>query len=107
MRWPCSTAPNAEITVLLRTAHEGVRRQRFVSLSPGTLFGEMAMLDGRGRSADAIADVPSELLLLSTDALATLSAERPEIGAALYRNMARYLAERLRVASIAWTSAAA
>ena len=65
------------------------------------------MLDGRGRTADAIADVDSELMLLATDSIATLNADHPEIGAALYRNMARYLAERLRVASVAWTAAAA
>jgi glutaminase len=92
---------------IVATAHEGARRQRFVSLSPGTLFGEMAMLDGRGRTADAVADLPSHLMLLGTDAFANLALQHPAIGTALYRNMARYLAERLRMASVAWTAAAA
>jgi anti-anti-sigma regulatory factor len=35
---------------------KGPVRQRFVSFSPGIMIGEMSMLDGAGRSADAIAD---------------------------------------------------
>ncbi|HVK33225.1 MAG TPA: SulP family inorganic anion transporter [Burkholderiaceae bacterium] len=91
---------------VVATAQEAKRRQRFVSLSPGTLFGEMAMLDGAGRTADAIADTDCELMQLGTEALQQIEAAHPEIAAALYRNMARYLAERLRVASLAWTAAA-
>lgn len=92
---------------VVATAREGTRRQRFVSLSPGTLFGEMAMLDGDGRTADAIADTDCELLLLDAKSLQQLAAAHPDVAAALYRNMARYLATRLRVASEAWTAAAA
>lgn len=52
------------------------------------------------------ADVDSELRLLRADAFERLAAAHPAIGAALYRNMARYLAGRLRAASVAWTAAA-
>ncbi len=79
---------------------------RYVSLSPGTWFGEAAVLDGGGRSADAVADADSALLRLDQAALAALAQAHPALGARLYRNLARYLAQRLRVASAAWTAAA-
>ena len=34
----------------------GVAQHRYLSLSPGMMFGETAMLDGRGRSAAVVAD---------------------------------------------------
>ncbi|MBC7941961.1 MAG: cyclic nucleotide-binding domain-containing protein [Chitinophagaceae bacterium] len=79
---------------------------RYASLSPGTLFGEAAVLDGGGRSADAVADTEAELLRLDQTALIELARAHPELGTRLYRNMARYLAQRLRIASAAWASAA-
>jgi len=80
--------------------------QRFASFSPGTLLGELAMLDGRGRSAHAVADLDAEVFLLSRDAVASLSLTDPLLCSQLYRQMALNLAERLRVASSAWRSAA-
>ncbi len=79
---------------------------RYASLSPGTLFGEAAVLDGGGRTADAVADSDTELLRLDASALLDLAATHPELGTRLYRNMARYLAQRLRIASAAWAAAA-
>jgi len=79
---------------------------RYVSLSPGTLFGEAAVLDGGGRTADAVADVASELLRLDKAALAELAQQHPALGSRLYRSLALYLAQRLRVASAAWSAAA-
>jgi len=83
------------------------RTQRFASLGPGTMFGEMALLDQAGRSADAVADRDACLLVLSREGLDRLLREQPELAAKLYRNIAAHLGERLRVASIAWQAAAA
>jgi hypothetical protein len=83
------------------------RTQRFASLGPGTMFGEMALLDQAGRSADAVADRDACLLVLSREGLEQLLREQPELAAKLYRNIAAHLGERLRVASIAWQAAAA
>jgi MFS superfamily sulfate permease-like transporter len=83
------------------------RRQRFASLGPGTMLGEMALLDQAGRSADAVADGDACLLVLSRENLERLLVEQPEVAAKLYRNIAAHLGERLRVASIAWQAAAA
>jgi len=80
--------------------------QRYASFSPGTMLGELAMLDGQGRSAHAVADQDAEVYLLSREALDAVGASDPLLCSQLYRNMALHLAERLRVASSAWRSAA-
>ena len=85
---------------------DGAPGPRYASLSPGTLFGEAAVLDGGGRSADAVTDTETELLRLDRDALISLAQAHPELGTRLYRNMAVYLAQRLRIASAAWAAAA-
>ena len=85
---------------------DGPPGPRYASLSPGTLFGEAAVLDGGGRSADAVADTETELLRLDQAALIALARAHPELGTRLYRNMAHYLAQRLRIASAAWAAAA-
>ena len=74
--------------------------QRFVSVSPGGMLGEAALLDGGWRSGSAVADEPSQLLQLTPDALAALQRDQPALAAALYRNIARHLAQRLRVATV-------
>ncbi|WP_310385126.1 SulP family inorganic anion transporter [Roseateles sp.] len=80
--------------------------QRFMSFSAGTILGELAMLDGQGRSADAVADQDADLFLLTPLALNAMAAADPLLCSQLYRNMALHLATRLRVATGAWRSAA-
>jgi len=91
---------------IIAPGSDGLPGPRYASLSPGTLFGEAAMLDGGGRSADAVADTETDLLCLNQAALNALAQAHPELGTLLYRNMASYLAQRLRIASAAWTAAA-
>jgi SulP family sulfate permease len=81
---------------------DAARGQRFASFSPGMCFGETALLDGGGRSADAVADAPSTLFELGRDAFAV----QPETEAVLYRNLARHLSARLRAAAAGWRNAA-
>ncbi len=83
-------------------AAPGALRQRYLSLSPGMMLGETAMLDGGGRSANAIADRPSVVHALSLDALQTLLIEDPRLCAMVYRNIALHLSQRLRAAAGAW-----
>lgn len=80
--------------------------QRFVSFSPGMCFGETAVLDGRGRTAHARADVPSTVLELPAALLAEIEREQPAVAARIYRNLALHLSERLREAAAAWRLAA-
>lgn len=74
--------------------------QRYVSFSPGVMLGEMAMLDGAGRSAAAVADGDATLLRLEGAVLRRLAQDDPALAAALYRNIALHLTERLRAASL-------
>ena len=83
----------------IRTA-AGPAAQRFVSFSPGVMLGEVALLDGGGRSADALADTDVQVHALTRDGLAALTAADPALGAQLARNIALHLAERLRSATL-------
>jgi MFS superfamily sulfate permease-like transporter len=80
--------------------------QRFVSFSPGMCFGETAVLDGRGRTADARADVASVVYELPSSVFETLRQEQPAVAAGIYRNLALHLSARLRSAAAAWRLAA-
>ena len=91
---------NGSITVAARGG------TRYASFSPGTMLGELAVLDGGDRSADAVADATAEVQVLPCGALAQLTQEDPALAALLYRQIAGHLANRLRQASAAWRDAA-
>ncbi len=76
--------------------------QRFVSLSPGMMLGETAMLDGGGRSGEAVADGETEVHALDDHTLQHLRVEDPLLYAQVYRNIALHLSQRLRAAAWAW-----
>jgi CRP-like cAMP-binding protein len=82
------------------------RAQRFVSFSPGMCFGETAVLDGGGRTADAVADIDSTVYALPAAALAGMLQSDAAIAAQVYCNLAQHLSERLRAAAAAWRHAA-
>ncbi len=79
--------------------------RRYVSFSPGMMFGELALLDGVGRSADAIANVPCVLYTLTRDAMTAIRAEDPVLSERLFVNIAAHLAQRLRTAAVALADA--
>jgi len=80
----------------------GGRTQRYLSMSPGMMFGETSMLDGLGRSAGAVADTAAIVHALTQQDLDALLREDPELAARLYRNIAVHLSQRLRSAAAAW-----
>ena len=82
-------------------------RQRFVSYSPGAMLGELAMLDGGSRTADAVADCDSVVYTLSREKFESLAQTDPVLGERLSRNIALNLSERLRSATVAWRASAA
>jgi CRP/FNR family transcriptional regulator, cyclic AMP receptor protein len=62
------------------------------TFGPGTFFGEIAFLDGRGRTASAVAREPSRLIFLGRASFLPFLRQRP---AAAVRTIA-FLCERLR-----------
>lgn len=89
------------------SAEDGGHRQRFISFSPGMTFGETAVIDGGGRTADAVADVDGTVVHeLPAAQLRILRFGDPDLAAQLYRNLALHLSERLRAAAAAWRRAA-
>ena len=80
------------------------RTQRYLSVSPGMMLGETAMLDGGGRTAGAVADAPTLVHALTLHALDDLGRKHPAAAIRLHRNVALHLSQRLRGAAGAWRS---
>jgi CRP-like cAMP-binding protein len=68
------------------------RELSFAHVEPPSIFGELAVFDGRPRSADATAVNKVETLMLSKAAFLRLLESRPSVGEAAVR----FLASRLR-----------
>ncbi|MFT3666457.1 SulP family inorganic anion transporter [Piscinibacter sp.] len=96
---------SGSVSVLSRTGADG-RSRRYLSISPGMLLGETALLDGGGRTAGAVADTEAELVALDGAALAALEREHPALAARLYRRIAVHLSQRLRAAATTWRDVA-
>lgn len=77
-------------------------RQRYAGVSAGMMLGETALLDGGGRTADAVAEGEALVHRLGADELAALRASDPGLAAALLLNIAIHLSRRLRAAAGAW-----
>jgi glutaminase len=74
-------------------------RRRLASIGPGVTFGEMALLDGGTRSADAWADGAVECLTLPIVALTEISRTQPRILTTILLNIGRDISQRLRQAN--------
>jgi CRP-like cAMP-binding protein len=70
--------------------------RRLAIITPGVVFGEMALLDAQPRSADAIADQPSVLKALSRTNFEKLRGEQPSLFAKMMQNIAHEMSLRLR-----------
>ena len=73
--------------------------RRIAAVGPGQSFGEMALLDGGLRSANARADTPVLAYGFVVDEMRTLSETRPQIMETILANMVRSLSSRLRAAN--------
>ncbi len=65
-------------------------------LGPGSILGELALLDGSPRSASCTASTALCCATLDRPGLMALVAEHPEVGARLVMSMALRMADRLR-----------
>jgi sulfate permease, SulP family len=75
------------------------RTRRLFTFDAGVVFGEMALLDGKPRSADVLADEDSEAFQLSYSDFVALRRDYPRIASKLIMNVAFILNQRLRIRS--------
>jgi SulP family sulfate permease len=85
-------------TVSIRVSGPGGDR-RLASLAPGCSVGEMGLLEHQPRSADVVADDDVEAYMLTDLQFEALLRDHPSVGQAILTNIARQLAQRLRVTS--------
>jgi glutaminase len=65
--------------------------RRLATVSPGMVFGELAVLDRSGRTADAYADTPVDCWVLAADDLDRLGTTHPPIKLRIVENLLRNL----------------
>ena len=68
-----------------------------VTIKPGTHFGELSFADGKPRSASAIANEDSVLLILTREGFDALAAEHPHLGIKVLQHMLHLVSTRLRL----------
>lgn len=88
---------SGSVSVLIQ--HQSNSR-RLATFGPGQFVGEMAFLDGRPRSATALADTPVRALQLDRAAFACLQSTHPEAALEVVLNIARELSLRVRAANL-------
>jgi SulP family sulfate permease len=87
------------VSIKVRLA-DASRARRLATFVPGVFFGEMGMIEGGRRSADAFAKGECVVLYsLTAENLACVVQQHPQTGVKLYRNLNRETAARLRVTS--------
>lgn len=75
------------------------RETRLITFAPGTVFGEVALLDEEARSATIVADEDLVCYVLDHGAFETLTREHPRIAITVLINLGRELSGRLRRAN--------
>jgi glutaminase len=83
-----------EVSVIIDLPGGGTHR--LTTCTPGMLFGEMAILERRPRSAAVRADGPVECYAMSAESFERLTATHPDLKVKLLENFAHRLALRVR-----------
>jgi len=83
---------------LTASAEKGAagRSRRMVTYAPGVAFGEMGLLQGRPRSADAIAEEDALVLELSKAGYEKIAVENPTLLSKMLLNLGLLLSSRVR-----------
>jgi CRP/FNR family transcriptional regulator, cyclic AMP receptor protein len=71
-------------------------RKLIATLGPGKIFGEMSVIDGSPRSADAEASTETILMVLSKEEFDRLLNDKPSLGAKMLKKIAISMSYRLR-----------
>ncbi len=75
---------------------DGYSSIRVATLCTGCCFGEMALIDGKPRSADVVAVATLKCMKLSLDSLNAVNRDRPDLGVTPLKGPAKELSSRLR-----------
>jgi len=86
-----------DITVSMRLPGKEGRTRRLAAYGPGVNLGEMAVLEGQTRSADAIAVTDCVLYMLDGASLEAMKRQAPELHSHFMLNLTRQLVVRLRM----------
>ncbi len=78
----------------------GGHQKRVASFAPGMVFGEMALLEGKPRSADAKLQGSGTVWELSRERMAEIELAHPKIARQILLNLSRSLAMRLRMTTV-------
>ena len=73
--------------IVISTVSDEGQEVHFADLGPGTLFGELAVLDGGPRTAGATARGPCRLVRIAADAFVRLVRSEPDVALALLRDL--------------------
>jgi SulP family sulfate permease len=87
------------VTLRIRLTHPA-RKRRLSTYSPGLVFGEMAVLQNKPRSAEAVCEGPTVLHVLDRPMLERMAQESPSLYAKLWFNLALHMATRLRATTL-------
>src|SRR5688572_8082951 len=88
-----------QIGIWLPATHtdgEAARGRRLISFAPGVVFGDMGLLAGVARSADALAESDAVALELKREQYEQLVADHPTLFGKLLLNISLLLASRVR-----------
>jgi sulfate permease, SulP family len=85
----------AEGRLAVETSTPEGKRVRVRTLRPGVVVGEIALYTGVPRTADVVAQTPCVVLRCSSEQIARIEAEDPDVAAGLHRWLAGTLADRL------------
>ena len=72
------------------------RMKHITHINPGTIVGEMAVIDGEKRFATCIASEPTVLAVLTRDALVQIIDNEPKLGAKILVQLLAMMSEHLR-----------
>jgi anti-anti-sigma factor len=78
---------------------DGTTRHKIATLCPGTVFGEMAIIDRGLHSANVVAETDVTCLYLPQAELYRLNQEQPDLARQLLIGLARELSKRIRIAN--------
>ena len=87
-------------TVVITFDEEDDTRIEISKMGTGSHFGEMSLLDGEPRSANAVSETHCDIIRIKYDSLLELLESEPQMTTHVYRELARFLCSRLRFTTL-------